>query len=183
MRLKLWLVLFPWDLEGKKHIYETPFDRNFLIESPCFPLLLIPCFNFTYTNIPLIKFFPSWLAGLSDMQHYNAERIRERKEVLEQPKAEEQEIVDILSPYGLDREALEPVISKFRSSPEKWVDFMMRFELGLEKPNSKQSWVRGHPFPFLFFPFLFLFFFDCSSVKPAVPPSSPSPLSNPLTLH
>jgi hypothetical protein len=49
--------------------------------------------------------------------------------------------IDIMAPYGLDQEALEPVIDKFKSDPQKFVDFMMKFELNLEKPNPSRSWV------------------------------------------
>jgi hypothetical protein len=63
-------------------------------------------------------------------------------EVEEIPDAEEQEIVDIMAPYGLDRETVQPIITKLRANPDKFVDFMMRFELNLEAPDPKRSMVR-----------------------------------------
>lgn len=82
-----------------------------------------------------------YLAALSEMEHYKTERMREEREVEECPQDEEEEIVEILEPYGLDRQTLQPLIDKLKSDPEKFVDFMMRFELNLEMPDPHRSWV------------------------------------------
>ena len=82
-----------------------------------------------------------YLAARSEMEHYKTERLREEREVVECPQDEEDEIVEILEPYGLDRQALQPLIDQLRSDPKKFVDFMMKFELNLEMPDPRRSWV------------------------------------------
>jgi len=81
-----------------------------------------------------------YLSAKSEADHYYAERRREEWEVENCLDAEIQEIYDIMSPYGLDQDALAPVIEKFKSDPQKFVDFMMKFELNLEKPDPSRSW-------------------------------------------
>ena len=76
-----------------------------------------------------------YLAGKSACEHYDAERAREEREVVEKPDAEVREVEDVFAAYGLTREQTAPVIEAFRRDPRKWVEFMMRFELGLEKPD------------------------------------------------
>lgn len=83
-----------------------------------------------------------YLAARSEMEHYRTERIREELEVEECPQDEEEEIVEILEPYGLDRETIQPLIEKLKSDPQKFVDFMMKFELNLEMPDPHRSWVK-----------------------------------------
>jgi vacuolar iron transporter family protein len=43
--------------------------------------------------------------------------------------------VDIFQRHGLTQEECQPVVNALRSKPQAWVDFMMRFELGLEEPD------------------------------------------------
>ncbi|KAI9138769.1 Ccc1 family [Paraphysoderma sedebokerense] len=80
-----------------------------------------------------------WLAGRSEINHFDAEKQREFAEVRECPEEEVQEIVDIFSPYGLDKESLQPLIEKLTQDEEKFVDFMMRFELNLSRPSPNRS--------------------------------------------
>ncbi|CAB4422353.1 unnamed protein product [Rhizophagus irregularis] len=80
-----------------------------------------------------------YLAAKSDLDHYDTERRREEWEVKNCLNAEIQEIVDILSPYGLDEATVSPIIEKLKSNPEKFVDFMMKFELNLERPDPSRS--------------------------------------------
>ncbi|ORX54052.1 DUF125-domain-containing protein [Hesseltinella vesiculosa] len=84
-----------------------------------------------------------YLAGRSEMEHYNTERLREEQEVEECPHEEEEEIVEILEPYGLDRATIQPIIEKLKANPENFVNFMMKFELGLEKPDPHRSWISA----------------------------------------
>ncbi|CAO3678982.1 unnamed protein product [Umbelopsis ramanniana] len=84
-----------------------------------------------------------YLAARSELEHYDTERLREAKEVEEVPEDEEQEILDIMAPYGLDRDTVQPIIAKLRANPDKFVDFMMRFELNLERPDPKRSMISG----------------------------------------
>src|SRR6266540_4305104 len=76
-----------------------------------------------------------YLAAKSDAEHYARERARERAEVTEKPLEEEAEIHEVFRKYGLTPDESEPVVAALRSRPEAWIDFMMRFELGLEKPD------------------------------------------------
>jgi VIT1/CCC1 family predicted Fe2+/Mn2+ transporter len=80
-----------------------------------------------------------YLAGRSDAEHYESERQREVHEVKELPGHEEAEVVQIFESYGLSKEQIEPLVSSLRERPEAWVDFMMRFELGLERPEPKRA--------------------------------------------
>ena len=76
-----------------------------------------------------------FLAAKSDAEHYEQEVRREKREVETIPEAEGKEIVDIFQRYGLTAEECQPVVNALRSKPKAWVDFMMRFELGLEEPD------------------------------------------------
>lgn len=91
----------------------------------------------------LILYDSGYLAARSELDHYDTERAREALEVEEVPADEEQEIVDIMAPYGLDQITVQPIIEKLRSNPDKFVDFMMRFELNLEAPNPRRSMISG----------------------------------------
>jgi vacuolar iron transporter family protein len=80
-----------------------------------------------------------YLAAKSDADHYAAEQRREQQEVIEMPREEMNEVADIFRQYGVGEEHIEPVVEAMRQRPRQWVDFMMRFELGLEKPNPKRA--------------------------------------------
>jgi VIT1/CCC1 family predicted Fe2+/Mn2+ transporter len=75
-----------------------------------------------------------YLASRGDSEHYGSERRREEMEVVERPKDEEEEIYEIFSAYGVSRDAATPVLRSLQANPPAYVDFMMRFELGLEEP-------------------------------------------------
>lgn len=75
-----------------------------------------------------------FLAAKSDAEHYEQELARERKEVETIPEAEASEVSDIFKSYGLSKEESHSVVEALRQKPQAWVDFMMRFELGLEEP-------------------------------------------------
>ena len=80
-----------------------------------------------------------YLAAKSDLEHYESERTREQMEVKEKPTAETTEVVEVFQSYGLTSEEIAPIVERLRNRPEAWVDFMMRFELGLEKPDPKRA--------------------------------------------
>jgi VIT1/CCC1 family predicted Fe2+/Mn2+ transporter len=80
-----------------------------------------------------------YLAAKSEVEHYTSERARERREVSEKPAAEEAEVLDVLQAYGVKAEEAAPVVHALRRRPEAWVDFMMRFELGLERPDPRRA--------------------------------------------
>ncbi len=80
-----------------------------------------------------------YLAARSDAEHYVTERAREEREIVELPKEEIAEVADVFREYGLSGHEIAPIIKNFQSRPKAWVDFMMRFELGLEEPQPKRA--------------------------------------------
>ena len=70
-----------------------------------------------------------YLAGKSEIDHYNSERKREAREVIEVPEREIAEIYEIFEPYGISREEVEPLLTGLQRNNDVWVDFMMKFEL------------------------------------------------------
>ena len=76
-----------------------------------------------------------YLAARTDREHYNAEEEREYREIREMPDEEEREVAAVFEGYGLTPEQSGPVVHAIRSDPKRWVDFMMRYELGLETPD------------------------------------------------
>jgi VIT1/CCC1 family predicted Fe2+/Mn2+ transporter len=80
-----------------------------------------------------------FLAARSDQEHYQVERQREKREVEDIPSAEKEEVAQILSSYGIPEDATQGVLQAFQEKPDQWIDFMMRFDLGLEKPESKRA--------------------------------------------
>ena len=75
-----------------------------------------------------------YLAAKSDAEHYASERAREEREIVERKDDERHEVLEILDGYGLTRSQSEPILAAFEERPKVWVDWMMRFELGLEEP-------------------------------------------------
>jgi vacuolar iron transporter family protein len=75
-----------------------------------------------------------YLAAKSDAEHYESERAREQREVRDKPEAEAAEVFEVLEQYGVKAEEARPLVEALRRDPQSWVDFMMRFELGLERP-------------------------------------------------
>jgi VIT1/CCC1 family predicted Fe2+/Mn2+ transporter len=80
-----------------------------------------------------------YLAARSDAEHYQAERAREEAEVRDEAKVEAEEVATVFRAYGLTAAELKPAVEALRKRPTAWVDFMMRFELGLEKPDPRRA--------------------------------------------
>jgi len=80
-----------------------------------------------------------YMAAKSDAEHYAKEREREKREVAEIPHEEMREVAEVFQAYGLTPEQTWPIVQALRKQPRNWVDFMMRFELGLEKPDPKRA--------------------------------------------
>jgi VIT1/CCC1 family predicted Fe2+/Mn2+ transporter len=80
-----------------------------------------------------------YLAARSDVEHYASERETERREVETIPEKEMEEVEQLLLAYGLEKEQSTLVATALRQRPEAWIDFMMRFELGLDKPDPKRA--------------------------------------------
>src|SRR5436853_6502114 len=84
-----------------------------------------------------------YLAAKSDAEHYAKEREREKREVVEIPEEEKREVAQVFRSYGLSEDESEPIVEALAKHPKKWIDFMMRFELGLEKPDPKRALVSA----------------------------------------
>ena len=80
-----------------------------------------------------------YLAGQSDVEHYASERRREQLEIEQKPEVEAMEVMELLQAHGLTAEESAPVVAALRRRPEAWRDFMLRFELGLEKPDPRRA--------------------------------------------
>jgi VIT1/CCC1 family predicted Fe2+/Mn2+ transporter len=80
-----------------------------------------------------------YLAARGDAEHYTSERQREEREIVERTHDEEEEIYEIFEQYSVDRTAAAPVLNALKQNPAAWVDFMMRFELGLEEPSPTRA--------------------------------------------
>src|SRR5260221_4951492 len=80
-----------------------------------------------------------YLAARGDAEHYISERHREEREIVERTHDEEEEIYEIFEQYDVPRANAAPVIDALKQNPTAWVDFMMRFELGLEEPHANRA--------------------------------------------
>jgi VIT1/CCC1 family predicted Fe2+/Mn2+ transporter len=80
-----------------------------------------------------------YLAARSDAEHFASERRREEEEVRVKPEVEKAEVLSVFTEYGLTEEESAPIVDALAQRPQAWVDFMMRFELGLEKPDPSRA--------------------------------------------
>lgn len=80
-----------------------------------------------------------YLAAKSEADHYRRELKREQEEIVAVPDTEAAEIGEILSRYGIQPREYYPVVDALRKNPQAWLEFMMRFELGLEKPEPRKA--------------------------------------------
>jgi vacuolar iron transporter family protein len=80
-----------------------------------------------------------FLSGKTEIDHYNAELKREYEETHLYPEREKEEVREVFEEYGLSPESQMLIVEELAKDRDKWVNFMMRFELGLEKPNEKRA--------------------------------------------
>ncbi|MBS1904958.1 MAG: VIT1/CCC1 transporter family protein [Bacteroidetes bacterium] len=80
-----------------------------------------------------------YLAARSDSEHYASERRKEQEEVVRIPDVEKHEVAEVFEQYGITSAESAQVVEALARDPEKWVDFMMRFELGLEEVHPKRA--------------------------------------------
>jgi VIT1/CCC1 family predicted Fe2+/Mn2+ transporter len=80
-----------------------------------------------------------YLAARTDAEHYEHEREREIRETREIPEQEAAEVRDVFEGWGLTRDQIDPIVDAIRADETRWIDFMMRFELGLEKPDPRRA--------------------------------------------
>ena len=77
-----------------------------------------------------------YLAARTDLEHYESELRREIDEIAQVPETERSEVQHILREHGLAAPLAETVAAAITSDHQRWLDFMMRFELGLDKPEA-----------------------------------------------
>jgi predicted membrane protein (TIGR00267 family) len=80
-----------------------------------------------------------FLAGRTELDHYNAELRREYEEVDRVPEQEKAEVKEVFADFGLSPALQDQIAEEMAKDKDKWVDFMMRYELGLEKPQANRA--------------------------------------------
>lgn len=80
-----------------------------------------------------------YLAARTERDHYLSERAREMRETVEIPDKEREEVAEVFRGYGMTERDLAPVVGAICSDQKRWVEFMMRFELGFEEPDPKRA--------------------------------------------
>jgi VIT1/CCC1 family predicted Fe2+/Mn2+ transporter len=80
-----------------------------------------------------------YLAGKTEIDHYNSELKREYDEVEAVPEKEKEEVKDFFANLGLSEEVQTQAVEEMTRDKAKWVDFMMKYELGLDKPDPKRA--------------------------------------------
>lgn len=80
-----------------------------------------------------------YLAGRTEIEHYDSEERREYEEIERLHDVEIRETKEIFAEYGLTEEQQDMIAHEMAKNPKKWVDFMMRFELGLERPDKNRA--------------------------------------------
>jgi len=80
-----------------------------------------------------------FLAGRTEADHYKSELKREYDEVERVPEQEKAEVMEVFAEFGLSEKLQREVANEMAKDKDKWVDFMMRYELGLEKPQENRA--------------------------------------------
>ena len=80
-----------------------------------------------------------YLAGKTEQEHYQSELKKENYEVDNIPEKEKEEIRLIFAEYGLSDHTQSIIANELAKDKVKWVDFMMKYELGMEKPDSNRA--------------------------------------------
>jgi len=80
-----------------------------------------------------------YLAARTDAEHYATEWATEERAMIETPEREAEEVAHVFRSYGLDEVTVATVVKAIGNQRKRWVDFMMKFELGLEEPDPKRA--------------------------------------------
>lgn len=80
-----------------------------------------------------------YLAARTDAEHYASERAREFRETIEIPGQEKREVAELFQGYGLSETLSRKAADEMSKDRRRWIDFMMRFELGLEEPEPRRA--------------------------------------------
>jgi vacuolar iron transporter family protein len=89
-----------------------------------------------------------YMAGRTEIEHYQNELNREYREIENCPEKEKEEITEILSQYGLSTQSQHLFIEELSKNKDHWADFMMKFELGLEKPATNRAYMSAFTIAF-----------------------------------
>lgn len=84
-----------------------------------------------------------YLAGQTAIEHYDSELKREYDEVARVPEIEKQEVMDIFATYGIQKSTQKIIVDELSANTDNWVEFMMRFELSLEKPEANRATISA----------------------------------------
>jgi predicted membrane protein (TIGR00267 family) len=80
-----------------------------------------------------------FLAGRTEADHYQSELQREYDEVERVPEQEKFEVKEVFAGFGLSPQLQDQIAEEMSKDKDQWVDFMMRYELGLEKPEANRA--------------------------------------------
>jgi VIT1/CCC1 family predicted Fe2+/Mn2+ transporter len=80
-----------------------------------------------------------YLAARTDTEHFMTELKRENWEIDHLPEQEKEEVADVFRGYGIQEMHIKPIVEAMSKKRKQWLDFMMRFELGLENPDPKRA--------------------------------------------
>jgi vacuolar iron transporter family protein len=80
-----------------------------------------------------------YLAGKTEQDHYDSELKREYEEVERVPEKEKEEVKEFFASIGLSEEIQQKATEEISQDKKQWVDFMMKFELGLDKPDPRRA--------------------------------------------
>jgi vacuolar iron transporter family protein len=80
-----------------------------------------------------------YLAGKTEQEHFQSELNREYEEVENIPEKEKEEVKLIFSQYGINERTQNIIVDELSNDKHKWVDFMMKYELGLEEPDVNRA--------------------------------------------
>jgi vacuolar iron transporter family protein len=80
-----------------------------------------------------------YLAGRTEADHYESERRREMNEVDTVPEREKEEVREVFADMGLSPVLQTAIADELARDKTKWVDFMMKYELGLDAPDPNRA--------------------------------------------
>lgn len=80
-----------------------------------------------------------YMAGRTDVEHFEAEYKREEYEVDHLPDKEKEEVKEVFAAYGISPHLQDEIAEELSKDKKNWIDFMMKFELGMEKPNPNRA--------------------------------------------
>ncbi|HEV8284405.1 MAG TPA: VIT1/CCC1 transporter family protein [Chitinophagaceae bacterium] len=80
-----------------------------------------------------------YLAGKTEQDHYKTELQREYYEVDNLRDREVAETKEFFANIGLSEELQEKATLEIAKDKKQWVDFMMKYELGLDKPDPRRA--------------------------------------------